>query len=212
MSNVPFITLDNTNKTDKTPDTNIDAETSDTMWTIDIDNLLAEWCDNAKCYEWMHMRTYDVNNKKSRKFMIITNVLTTLSGLSNVIAGGTTINGFQIAWVFGSISIIVSTLNILQDKLGYSQSAEGHKKLASNWSIIINKIAEILILPPANRKDCKTFLKYIKEDINNALADQHAIIPEKIRDECANKFKNIPNFNIPDICGSVEHTVIYTRV
>ena len=57
-----------------------------------------------------------------------------------------------------------------------------------------------------------TFLKYIKEDINNALSDQNAIIPEKIRDECSNKFKNIPNFNIPDICGSVEHTVIYNRI
>ena len=196
----------------KNNDINIEVEGVNMMWTIDIDNLLAEWCDNAKCYEWMHMRTYDLDNKKSRKFMIITNVLTTLSGLSNVIAGGIVINGFQIAWVFGSISIIVSTLNILQDKLGYSQSAEGHKKLASNWSIIINKITEILILPPVSRKDCKTFLKYIKEDINNALSDQNAIIPEKIRDECSNKFKNIPNFNIPDICGSVEHTVIYTRV
>ena len=55
--------------------------------------------------------------------MITINVLTTMSGLSNIIAGSYSIDGFQISWIFGSISIIASTLNIIQDKLAYRTAA-----------------------------------------------------------------------------------------
>jgi len=190
-------------------DKNKDLEAIGMSWTSDIDNLLAGWCDKAKCYEWMHMKSFDINNNSAKKFMIIINILTTISGLSNVILGNYNINGFQMTWLFGSISIIVSTLNILQDKLGFQQYAENHKRLASDWAMIINKIEEVIILPPSGRRDCKTFLRYIKADINNAILNKNSPIPEKIRQECFDKFKNVENFNIPDICGQVEHTKVY---
>jgi len=181
-------------------------------WSKDIEDLLAKWCDHSKCYEWMHAKTFDLYYKKARIFMIFINILTTVSGLSNVIVGGITINGFQIAWIFGSISILVSTLNILQDKLGYANLAESHRKLINDWAIIRNKIEEILIIPPYYRKDCKTFLKYIKQDINNAILVKNATIPQSIREECFVKFKAIDKFNIPDICGDIEHTKTYTVI
>lgn len=188
---------------------NEDVELDSLEWTTDIDDLLAKWCDHSKCYEWMHAKTFDLYYKKARIFMIFINILTTVSGLSNVIVGGITINGFQIAWIFGSISILVSTLNILQDKLGYANLAESHRKLINDWAIIRNKIEEILIIPPHFRKDCKTFLKYIKQDINNATLVKNATIPQSIREECFIKFKAIDKFNIPDICGDIEHTKTY---
>jgi len=190
----------------------IDLEDDTLQWSKNIDDLLAKWCDQAKCYEWMHAKSFDFNYKKGRIFMIFINILTTMSGLSNVIVGGVSINGFQIAWIFGSISILVSTLNILQDKLGYSNLAETHKKLINDWSIIRTKIEEILIIPPNSRKDCKTFLKYIKQDINNTMLEKNSIISQEIRDDCFEKFKNIPNFDIPEICGHIEHTKTYSEL
>lgn len=141
---------------------NDETENNIVDWNNNIDKLLASWCDNAKCYEWMHTQSYDFYSNKAKIFMITINILTTISGLSNIIAGSYSIDGFQISWIFGSISIIASTLNIIQDKLGYNQRSESHRKLISDWIIIRNKIEEVLILPPASRKDCKTFLKYIK--------------------------------------------------
>jgi hypothetical protein len=35
-------------------------------------------------------------------------------------------------------------------------------------------------------------------------------IPEDIRNNCLQKFGSIPNFDVPDICGKMEHTTIYT--
>ena len=187
-------------------DKNEDIENQTLQWTKEIDTLLASWCDNAKCFEWMHGETSIDYLKKSKIFMIIINLLTALSGLSNIIAGNISINGFHLIWIFGSISILTSTLNILQDKLSYQPLAESHKKFASQWSIIISKIEEVIALPPSARRDCKTFMRYIKVDINQVTIDGNNLIPKHIRDLCYEKFKNIPNFELPEIVGVVSHT------
>jgi len=186
------------------------TENSVLSWSNEIDVLLASWCDNAKCFEWMHGETSIDYLKKSKIFMIIINLLTALSGLSNIIAGNVIINGFQLIWVFGSISILTSTLNILQDKLAYQPLAESHRKFASQWSVIISKIEEVVALPPGARRDCKTFLRYIKADINQVTIDGNNLIPKNIRDACYEKFKNIPDFELPEIVGVVSHTKIYS--
>ena len=176
-------------------------------WSGDIDRLLAKWCDHAKCYEWMHAEAFSAYERRARTFMISINCLTAVSGLSNVIAGGVTVGSFQFSWLFGGISLFVSTLNILQDKLGYAAKATLHERLASDWADIRSKIEEVLSIPHAGRKDCKTVMKYIRNDI--ALAQKAAMIPEEIRDACLEKFRAIKNFDIPDICGQVEHTETY---
>jgi hypothetical protein len=159
----------------------------------------------------MHAESFDINYLAARRFMISINVLTAIAGLSNVIAGNLTIPNtiFQVNWIFGGISIGISTLNMLQDKLGYQQIADQHKKYASQWAHINLKIEEMLSLPPSARRDCKTFLKMIKADMNQVTLDGNSLISDKIRDECYNKFKDIPNFNIPEICGKMSHTNTY---
>ena len=177
-------------------------------WSSEVDNLLAAWCDNAKAFEWMHTEAYSYFDARSKQFMIAINCLTAVSGLSNVIAGGAIIGSFQLSWVFGGISIAVSTLNILQDKLGYQTSSQIHRKLASDWNSVKAKIEEVISIPYSGRKDCKTFMRYIKTDINKASMDGNSLIPERIRDECYTKFKDVPNFDMPDICGEISHTKV----
>jgi hypothetical protein len=188
-----------------------DHDTPPINWNPTIDNLFAKWCDHAKCFEWMHAESFDINYLAARRFMISINVLTAIAGLSNVIAGNLTIPNtiFQVNWIFGGISIGISTLSMLQDKLGYQQIADQHKKYASQWAHINLKIEEMLSLPPSARRDCKTFLKMIKADMNQVTLDGNSLISDRIRDECYNKFKDIPNFNIPEICGKMSHTNTY---
>lgn len=188
-----------------------DTQQPPVAWDINIDTMLAEWCDNAKCFEWMHSETHSLYEGRSKAFMIATNCLTAVAGLSNVISGGTRIDGFELSWLFGGISIFVSTMNILQEKLGYSQMSIVHKKLASNWAVIKTKIEEVLALPYSGRRDCKTFLKYVKADINQANLEGDSIIPEHVKAACYSRFKSIESFNIPDICGDMEHTKIYVQ-
>lgn len=177
-------------------------------WDSSIDTLLAGWCDNAKCFEWMHSESASLYEKRSKAFMITSNCITAVAGITNVIAGGYTVDGFQISWFFGGLSILVSTLNVIQDKLGYAQRSALHTKAASAWSMVRSKIEEAVTLPYSARKDCRTFMKYIKADINTAMLD-NSIIPAHIKKACYTRFKTVDKFDIPDICGQVEHTKIY---
>jgi hypothetical protein len=182
-----------------------DTESDTLSWSPGIDAMLASWCDHAKCYEWMHTESFSLYDARSKYFMIAINTLTAVSGVSNIIAGGYAVDGFQIAWIFGGISIAASTLNMLQDKLAYQTSSVIHKRLAAEWASIRTQLEEIITIPYSGRKDCRSFLKFIKTAINTA-ATEGSMIPKPIRDACYEKFNNIDQFDIPDICGQMEHT------
>jgi len=181
------------------------------QWNSSIESMLARWCDQAKCFEWMHTEAYSFFEKRSRYLAISSNIFAAISGLSNVIAGGSVVNGFQMAWVFGSLSIVVSISNMLQEKLAYGTSATEHRQFSIMWGIIRRKIEEELSIPPESRKECGTFLKFLRQDINQVSMDGSAKIPKEIRTACFDKFSKIPNFDVPDICGEMEHTQVYVR-
>jgi len=183
--------------------------TTDLQWTKSIDDLLARWCDQSKCFEWMHGEAFSFYDTRARHLMIALNVLTALSGVSNVIAGGAVYGGFQLSWIFGGLSIAVSITNMLQDKLAYASSALEHRQFGQQWGLIRRRIEEEITLPAASRKDCGTFMKQLRADINQVSLAAAGKIPELIRDACYDKFSKIANFDVPDICGQMEHTRVY---
>jgi len=191
----------------------VDTPTSGSLtWSPSIERMLIRWCDQAKCFEWMHTEAYAFCDTRSRAIIIASNVLTAVAGLSNVIAGGSIVNGFQLAWVFGSLSIFISITNMLQEKLAYTTRATEHRQYSIQWGTVRRKIDEELSIPPDSRKDCGTFLKYLRQDINQVSMDGNTKLPENIRAACYEKFSKIPNFDIPDICGQMEHTQIYSEL
>jgi len=187
-----------------------DLTTSGRMqWTPSIEFMLAKWCDQAKAFEWMHTEAYSDFESRARIITIVSNVFTAISGLSNVIAGGLIINGFQMSWAFGSLSIIISITNMLQEKLSYTTRATEHKQYSVMWGTIRRKIEEEIYIPPEARKECKTFMKYLRQDINQVSIDGNAKIPSMIKNKCYEKFSKVPDFKLPDICGELEHTQVY---
>lgn len=192
------------------PGTGAEGPRANIPWSPSIEVMLAKWCDEAKCFEWMHTQTFSLYNSRARHIAVSSAVLTALSGFTNVIIGNqTTSTGFQLSWVFGGLSILVSIIGILQDKLAYNKLASEHRQYATQWSIIRRKIEEELSLPPASRRDCASFLKYIRQDINQVSVEGNSQIPGHIRTACFENFKHVKDFDMPDICGDMEHTRIY---
>lgn len=186
-----------------------DLTTDKLTWSPSIELMMAKWCDESKCFEWMHTEAYSFYDKRSRAMVIASNILTAISGLSNVIAGGSSVNGFQLSWGFGSLAIALSITNMLQEKLGYASKSAEHNQYSIQWGSIRRKIEEELHIPPSSRKDCKTFLKYLRQDINQVSIAGNSMIPEDIKVQCYKKFNTIKEFDIPDICGQMEHTKVY---
>lgn len=196
----------------KSDDTS-DATTSNAIqWSPSIESMLADWCDQAKCFEWMHTHAYDYYYTRSRIMVVCSNIFTAISGLSNVIAGGVTIGTFQLAYLFGSLSIVISITNMLQEKLAYASLATDFQQYSTRWGSIRRKIEEQLAIPPHVRQNCHTFLKYVRSDINQVSIDGNNKIPESIRNRCYQKFSKIADFDLPDIVGEMEHTQIYVSI
>ena len=67
------------------------------QWSQQIDQMLASWCDNAKCFEYMHNESYDYNSTQSRKMTMFITILTALTGTMNIGIGNISINRFLLA-------------------------------------------------------------------------------------------------------------------
>lgn len=180
-------------------------------WNTGVEFMLAGWCDEAKCFEWMHTESYTFFDKRAKALAVATNILIAVSGVSNIMAGGVQVNGFQLAWVFGSLSVLISIANMLQEKLAYLAKSIQHNLYGTQWGVIRRKIEEQLSIPPEARKECGSFMKYLRADINQVSVDGNSMIPEFIRLACNEKFGRITDFDVPDICGKMEHTRIYVR-
>ena len=180
-------------------------------WNVGVEMMLAGWCDEAKCFEWMHTEAFTYFDKRARGLAVATNVLIAVSGVSNIMAGGVSINGFQLSWIFGSLSVLISIANMLQEKLAYLAKSIQHNHYGTQWGVIRRKIEEQLSIPPEARKECGSFMKYLRSDINQVSVDGNSMIPEFIRTACYAKFGPVTDFDVPDICGKMEHTKIFVR-
>ena len=179
-------------------------------WDVSIETMLANWCDEAKCFEWMHTAAYDSYDSKSKCLTITSNIISAIAGLLNVIAGNQVVNGFQFIWAVGSLSIVISILNMIQEKMAYASLASDFRAHSMTWGIIRRKIEEELAIPIISRKSCGTFLHSIRQDINQVSLAGNSKIPQLIRDQCYTKFKVLANFEIPEICGNMAHTTVYS--
>jgi len=192
-------------------ETKDDSETSTGLaWSSSIDTMLANWCDQSKSFEWMNTEAYSRYSVRSTAMSIAVNVAIALSGVANLIVGTAQITNSAVppSTILGCISITISIVSMLEDKFDWITMANNFKQSSVLWSNISRKLEEQLAVPPSGRKDCSTFLKYIKQDINTVSGTNY-MIPKDIRIKCMEKFGKVPHFDVPDICGQVEHTSIY---
>ena len=186
-----------------------DSDTqSGLQWNPTIDKMMASWCDQSKCFNWMHTEGYSRYSTRALAMNISTNIFISLTGVANLILGTTLSDNVTPSISFGSISIVIGIIKMIHDQFDWTTLANDFKRSAERWDIITRKIQEQLLIPYSSRKDCKTFLKYIKQDINNA-SDTNLIIPKDIRNQCNINFGQVKDFDVPDICGQVEHTTIF---
>ena len=182
------------------------------QWTPSIDHMLANWCDQAKSFEWMNTEAYSRYSVRSMSMSITVNVAIALSGVANLIVGTAQLSNTAVppSTILGCVSIAISIISMLEDKFDWITMANNFKQASVQWSNVSRKLEEQLAVPPGGRKDCSTFLKYIKQDITTVSATNY-MIPKDIRTKCMEKFGKIPNFDVPDICGQVEHTSVYVE-
>ena len=65
-------------------ETSTQQDTLNLEWSIQLDTLLANWCDQAKCFEWMHNEAYNKYYTRSQHFIITMTIVSALAGTTSI--------------------------------------------------------------------------------------------------------------------------------
>lgn len=197
------------------PNSSSDAETK---WTVEQENLLAEWCEKAACYRWLH----DCAQKRYKSFSYALSlpviILSTLTGTANF--GVSSIipdsasgeGGIQVAdvtLIIGSLNLIAGIISTLQNFLRFSEGTESHRASSVQWSKFQRNIAVELAISRKDRIDPLEFINTQRSEYDR-LIEQSPAIPDIIIKRFIEIF-NESNIKKPDICDGITKCQIYTE-
>jgi hypothetical protein len=180
-------------------------------WNASIEKLFRSWCDIARCYKWLHEKSYHKYRKINYAFAIPIIVLSTLTGTANI-----GINGLvppeSTAFanlVIGLVSIITGVIGTLQSFFRYPQLSEAHLNAYTGWSRFERLISTELNLERKARRNTGDFLKICRNEYER-LMEQSPLIPPEITREFTQKFgaKNMMML-LPDTLEDIKPTHIF---
>jgi len=183
-------------------------------WTSEIEVLIADWSDRAKCYRWMHDKTSRAYSKYNQYMMIPIIVLSTLTGTANFGLGsifndnqyGKTMASLGI----GGVSIITGIISTLANFLQYGQGSESHSVSALMWAKFSRLISIEMALHPNDRMEAFAFLKMFRIELDR-LVEQSPTIPENVIVQFKREFRANNEVTKPDIAGVLEHTDVFNN-
>ena len=181
-------------------------------WTMEQEELMAEWADIASCYRWLHDRTEKRYARLNLFISVPTIIISTLTGTANFGMGsffGSDQAGQRIANLgIGGISLVSGMLGTLGNFLRFAQSSEAHRVASIAWGKFQRLIAVELAMNPDERMDAQDFLKVCRSDLDR-LIEQAPPIPDMIIHSFEARFGRIKNVQKPDICGDLKHTKVF---
>jgi hypothetical protein len=182
-------------------------------WTVEQEELLAEWSDKGLCYRWLHDKTEKKYTRMNAMFTIPIIILSTLTGTASVGLDSFVPVNFQKSaqGIVGGVSILTGIIGTVANFLRYAQGMEAHRAACISWGKIQRKIAVELALSPIHRSECTEFLKICRAEMDR-LIEQSPTIPDEIIGQFENQFREIKNVKRPEVCNSLEHTHIFRDI
>jgi len=179
-------------------------------WTVEQEELLAEWSDKGLCYRWLHDRTEKKYTRMNAVFTIPIIILSTLTGTASVGLDSFVPVGFQknAQGIVGGVSILTGIIGTIANFLRYAQGMEAHRGACISWGKLQRRIAVELALAPSQRSDCAEFLRLCRAEMDR-LIEQSPTIPDEVIGQFENQFRGIKDVKRPEVCNSLEHTYIF---
>lgn len=180
-------------------------------WSPECEELLADWCEIATCYSWLHNYSQRKYKAKYHALQIPIIVLSTLTGVSSFATEGYIPDDFKQTFTagVGSINILAGILGTLLSFLRYSEIYESHRIASLGWAKLSRNIEIELSLHDQKRKKCADFLKVARSDYDNLLESSPMIdmdIINVFNKKFAGKYENVSR---PLICNGLKEVRPY---
>ena len=178
-------------------------------WTLEQEELLAEWAEKAACYRWLHNKSEKYYRIRNYAFTIPVIILSTLTGTANF-----AMDSFvpeeqkKLAMgIVGGVNIFAGIISTLQNFLRYAELMESHRSISVSWSKFSRNITVELALDTKRRKHAGDFLKICRAEFDR-LIEQAPSVDDSIIKEFNKRFKEIDVIK-PEICNGLHKCKIY---
>ena len=178
-------------------------------WTLEQEELLAEWAEKAACYRWLHNKSEKYYRIRNYAFTIPVIILSTLTGTANF-----AMDSFvpeeqkKLAMgIVGGVNIFAGIISTLQNFLRYAELMESHRSISVSWSKFSRNITVELTLDTKRRKHAGDFLKICRAEFDR-LIEQAPSVDDSIIKEFNKRFKEIDVIK-PEICNGLHKCKIY---
>ena len=178
-------------------------------WTLEQEELLAEWAEKAACYRWLHNKSEKQYRCRNYAFTIPVIILSTLTGTANF-----AMDSFvpeerkkMAMGIVGGVNIFAGILSTLQNFLRYAELMEGHRSSGVSWSKFSRNITVELALDEKRRKPAGDFLKICRSEFDR-LIEQAPGIDDKIVQQFDYHFKDNDIIR-PEVCNGLRKCKIY---
>jgi len=178
-------------------------------WTLEQEELLAEWAEKAACYRWLHNKSEKQYRCRNYAFTIPVIILSTLTGTANFAMDSFVPEAQKkmAMGIVGGVNIFAGILSTLQNFLRYAELMEGHRSSGVSWSKFSRNITVELALDEKRRKPAGDFLKICRAEFDR-LIEQAPSIDDKIVKQFDYQFKKSDIIK-PEVCNGIRKCKIY---
>jgi len=178
-------------------------------WKKEEEELLRTWADKAQCYQWLHMRSRDVYQKKNALYTIPVIIISTIVGTANFAQDRFSEGERQyVTMAIGSLSIIAGVISTVSQFLKVSELNEAHRIASLSWGKFFRSVKTELTRHPLDREPPSNVINFNKEEFDR-LVEISPPVPKKVLEEFKKKFKGVDKLTRPEICDQLSPTKVF---
>ena len=187
----------------------IQPKVRDSYWKEEEEELLRQWADKAQCYQWIHLRSREIYQKKNSWYTIPVIVISTFVGTASFAQERFTEEDRQyVAMGVGSLSIIAGIISTISQFLKVSELNEAHRIASLSWGKFYRTVKTEITRHPLDRNGPTMVINSNKEEFDR-LVEISPPVPKKVVKEFQSKFANLAGLTKPEICDSLIPTSVY---
>jgi hypothetical protein len=164
-------------------------------WSDPLEDITKQEAERCLALAWAHGESQRWCMRWDTTLMFPSIILATFSGAGSI--GADKLLPFNgAATLVGIISLVVGTLQTIQNYFAFSKNAEGHRIAALQYGKLHSQLQTQLALPRRERKRAEEIIDWLQQE-RDRLSEIVPLIPAPIKKMFHDKFGTIENFAMP---------------